>query len=210
MAYYTSPPSLLICFFTACRCPRGGAPPLRHLHQRASPPPTSRSASTGCSRSTCSSRSPCWSATPGSCWWALQGGAARRRSTRPRRARACETKKKFFFFFFFCLAMNTHRSLHALHPRDCGAELPRPADRPRDDRRLDPLPVARGPRHGHRRRAAAERHVHELHPACGAALHPLGRDHELGQHDRPAPPLLRRAPSAASAAASPRSTSCSR
>ena len=54
----------------------------------------------------------------------------------------------------------------------------RPADRPRDDRRLDPLSAARRAGHGHRRRAAAERHVHQLHHPGGAAVHPGGRADE--------------------------------
>ena len=68
--------------------------------------------------------------------------------------------------------------------------------------------LARRPGHGHGRRAAAERHVHQLHPARGAAVHPRRRAHEHRQHDRaPAAPSATRW-SAASAAASRRSTSC--
>ena len=58
------------------------------------------------------------------------------------------------------------------------ARAPRPADRPRDDRRLDPLSAAGRAGHGHGRRAAAERHVHQLHHPRGAAVHPRGRADE--------------------------------
>ena len=93
---------------------------------------------------------------------------------------------------------------------DHRGEPSRAAHRPRDDRGLDPLSLARRPRHGHRRRAAAQRHVHQLAPARGAALHPLGRDHELGHDDRAAAAASAMPWSAASAAASRRSTSSSR
>ena len=74
--------------------------------------------------------------------------------------------------------------VHPVDPRHRRAGRARPADRPRDDRGLDPLSASRRARHGHRRRAAAERPVHQLHPARRAAVHPRRRADELGQHDR--------------------------
>ena len=62
----------------------------------------------------------------------------------------------------------------------------------RDDRRLDPLSLSRRPRHGDGRRAAPQRHVHQLRHAGRAAVHPGGRTDEHRQPDRAAAALLRR------------------
>ncbi len=104
-------------------------------------------------------------------------GLRRRSSTRPRRARAYDADQPV-------LARDRH---------DDGAGLSRPADRPFDDRGLDPLSAACGPRHGDGRRAAAERHVHQLRDPGRAAVHPGRRVHEHRQHDRPADDVLQRA-----------------
>ena len=99
-----------------------------------------------------------------------------RRSTPPRRAPAYEP----------------HRPVHRRDLRHHRGEPSRAPHRSRHDRGLDPLSLARRPRHGHRRRAAAQRHVHRLAAARRAALHPFGRDHELGLDDRPPAQVLRR------------------
>ena len=103
--------------------------------------------------------------------------------------------------------MNLDKPVLAVARRDHRPRLSRAADRPRDDRRLDPLPAARRAGHGNRRRAAAQRHVLQLRHPRGAAVHPGRRVHEHRQHDRSPHDASATPWSAASAAASPRSTS---
>ena len=68
----------------------------------------------------------------------------------------------------------------------------RAAGRLRDDRRVHPLAVRLRPRHGDRRRAAAERHDGEPAAARHPAVHPRRLVHEHRQHHGQAAALLQR------------------
>ena len=100
----------------------------------------------------------------------------RKRSTSPRRAPDYEPHQP--------VLPRAHRHLRP--------EPVRAARRLRDDRRLDPLAVPVGPRHGDRGRAAAERHDGEPAAARHPAVHPRRRVHEHRQHHGQAAALLQR------------------
>ena len=98
-------------------------------------------------------------------------------------------------------------AVRALRHRAGRAGVARAADRPVDDRRVDPLPARRRPRSGHRGRADPERPLQQLRAAGGAAVHPRGRSDEHRQPHRPAASSSASCSSDAFAAASGTSTS---
>ena len=81
-------------------------------------------------------------------------------------------------------------TLYLRHPWAWPARI---ADRLFDDRRLDPLSAAGGPRSRNVGRADPERPLQQLRAARGAAVSVLGRADERQQDDRPAAALLRHA-----------------
>ena len=124
-------------------------------------------------RSTSCSRWRSSSDTRALTWRALRGRAARH----PDRQRVGAVTSPFAFCIYTIL----------------GLGLARIADRLFDDRRLDPVSAARGPRPWHLGRADSQRPLQQLRAAGRAAVLVLGRADERQQDDRSSAAVLRHA-----------------